>query len=263
MDRTAEQWHVVEGTDVVGSDGAKVGRVVEVQPSFIVVEKGFFFPTDHFIPTSAIANYDGDKVYLSVSKDEALSQGWDERPVDTEAYATGVGMGTTDVTMRDAGTAPEFATGVEPQTVEGGRGQMAEGDTLRVPVHEEELTATKHSVELGQVQVRKDVVAEQRTMDVPVTEERVRVERRVVEGDVPASDTAFQEGTISVPIRGEEVDLQKRTRIAEEVEIGKEQVERQQRVAGTVRREEVHVDENVSNVNAASREASQGASGQR
>ncbi|HET7094754.1 MAG TPA: DUF2382 domain-containing protein, partial [Thermomicrobiales bacterium] len=46
-----------------------------------------------------------------------------------------------------------------------------------------------------------------------------------------------------VPLRGEDVDVQKRVRVAEEVEISKEPVERTERVAGKVRREEVHVEE--------------------
>jgi len=64
------------------------------------------------------------------------------------------------------------------------------------------------------------------------------VDRPATDGDV-----AFEDATIKVPVRGEEVDLQKRVRVAEEVEIGKEAVARTERVAGTVRREEVRVDD--------------------
>ena len=35
------------GDEVYGSDGDKVGTVAEVQSGYIVVEKGFFFPTDY------------------------------------------------------------------------------------------------------------------------------------------------------------------------------------------------------------------------
>jgi uncharacterized protein (TIGR02271 family) len=51
---------------------------------------------------------------------------------------------------------------------------------------------------------------------------------------------------IEVPIMGEEVELHKRVRVAEEVEIGKEAVQRTERVAGTVRREEVRVTETAA-----------------
>ena len=58
-----------------------------------------------------------------------------------------------------------------------------------------------------------------------------------------ADANAFTEGTIEVPVRGEEVDVQKRVRVAEEVEIGKEAVQRTETVSGTVRREEVRVED--------------------
>jgi len=255
MDRNVQQWQIPEGTDVIGADGDKVGKVVAAEANYIVVEKGFFFPTDYYIPISAINSYDGDKAYLSVTKDEALNQGWDQNlsTYDTTGtYATDrvadgdrlagvtptgladeVDMGATDATLRDrdvyAGTTA--ATG------------MREGETIRVPVHEEELSATKRAVERGSVRIEKDVVAEERTMDVPVTEERVVVNRRAVDRDAPVDATAYTEDAIEIPLMSEEVDVQKRDRVVEEIEIGKEAVQRTERVAGTVRREEVRVDE--------------------
>src|ERR671913_294940 len=96
------------GDDVYGSDGDKVGTVAEVQSSYIVVEKGFFFPTDYYIPTSAVANFDGDKVYLSVTKDEALNQEWDQLLVDTPGSdmtatsgGTSIGRPTTPTSEGD------------------------------------------------------------------------------------------------------------------------------------------------------------------
>jgi uncharacterized protein (TIGR02271 family) len=218
MEIEGRQFAITEGTDVYGSDGDKVGSVVAVQPNYIVVEKGFFFPTDYYIPTSAIASYDDGKVYLNVTKDAALNQGWDAEPT---AYAT-AGAGWTDTA------------------------RVAEDEALRVPVHEEELAATKREREIGEVRIEKDVIAEERTLEVPITEERVRVERRVVDRAADASDaTAFEEGVIEVPIRGEEVDVQKQVRVAEEIEIGKEAVQRTEQVTGTVRREQVRIDEDV------------------
>jgi uncharacterized protein (TIGR02271 family) len=115
-----------------------------------------------------------------------------------------------------------------------------------VPVREESLSATKTARELGEVRIEKDVVAEERTLSVPVTEERVRVERRVGRPAGGAADAgAFQDETIEVPVYGEDVQLQKSVRVAEEVEIGKEAVQREQQVTGTVRREEVRVTDTV------------------
>ena len=142
----------------------------------------------------------------------------------------------TDVDARDAGTTGDQDAATQRTT-------ELEGDTLRVPVHEEELSAVKREREAGRVRIGKDVVEEERQLEVPVTEERVRVERRVVDRDAAPADAAFEEGTIEVPLRAEEVELQKRTRVAEEIEIGKEAVQRTEQVAGTVRREEVRIED--------------------
>jgi len=217
MDPITQKWNIREGAEVYGADGDKVGKVIGATSRYILVEKGFFFPSDYYIPASAIASVDADKIYLSVTKDEALNQGWDAEPLDySGAYAAG------------ASTADRI-TGTE--------------DSLRVPVHEEELTATTRPVDRGDVQVSKDVVTEEQTLNVPVTEERVRVDRRTVDREATPEDLAFDQGTITVPVLGEEVDVQKRTRVIEEVEISKEPVQKTKQVGGTVRKEQVRVED--------------------
>src|SRR5215213_2226577 len=215
------------GAEVYGADGDKVGTVAAVYPGYIVVEKGLFFPTDYYIPMSAVASYDNDQVYLNLAKDAALNSGWDAQPADLEtaSYDTSMTTGTFADTDRIAAT------------------RVAEEEELRIPVMEEELTATVRPQEAGAVRIAKDVVAEERTLEVPVTEERVRVERRVVDRPATGMDaTAFEETVIDVPLRSETVDVQKQARVAEEVIVGKEAVQRTERVRDTVRKEEVFVD---------------------
>jgi uncharacterized protein (TIGR02271 family) len=227
------------GDDVYGSDGDKVGTVAEVQSGYIVVEKGFFFPTDYYIPSSSIASASGGQVYLSTTKDAALNSGWDTVP---EVVPTG---------MTDSGT---VLTDGDLSTTERGRGraevgayEVAAEDELRIPVMEEELTATVRQQEAGAVRIEKDVVTEEQTLEVPVTEERIRVERRVVDRPATAADAgAFEETVIDVPLRSETVDVQKQARVTGEVVVGKEAVQRTERVSDTVRREEVYVDEDAT-----------------
>jgi uncharacterized protein (TIGR02271 family) len=262
MDRVTDmQYQINEGADVRSADDEKLGKVVGMQQGYLVVEKGFFFPTDYYVPTSAVANYDGDTVYLNVSKDEALNSGWNLNPGaelstgtvaagtydtsvnDTLATDTTVNAGYADTTVGTGYTDDLTTQPFEHASHEERGAHVHADDRLVVPVHEEELTATKRAVERGQVRVEKDVIAEERTLEVPVTEERVTVSRRVVDRPVSGDETTFEEAVIDVPLHGEEVELQKRTRVAEEIEIGKEAVQHTERVAGTVRREEVRVDD--------------------
>ena len=278
MERIDTTFVILEGAEVYGSDGEKVGSVIAVQPSYIIVEKGFFFPTDYAIPFSAVANYEDGKVHLNLTKDAALDQGWSAQPSDFDDYDTPggafAGLDSRPAVVTMGATDPDLATAAGTATGRDDRvgeqpfehdshpdvvSHVHDDDRIRVPVHEEELTATTRERELGEVRVEKDVVAEERTLEVPVTEERVRVERRVVDRPADAADAAaFEEGTIEVPIRGEEVEVQKRVRVAEEVEIGKEAVQRTEQVGGTVRREEVRVSEDVAGHGAAGAGAAEG-----
>jgi uncharacterized protein (TIGR02271 family) len=223
---------ITVGDEVYGSDGDKVGTVAEVQSGYIVVEKGFFFPTDYYIPMSAVSSAGNGQVTLNVAKDAALNSGWDTVP-ETDTMRTDVDFRSTD---RDSSGQVEMA-GYE----------VAAEDELRIPVMEEELTATVRQQEAGAVRIEKDVVTEEQTLEVPVTEERIRVERRVVDRAATGADAgAFEETVIEVPLRSETVDVQKQARVAEEVVVSKEAVERTEQVSGTVRREEVYVDEDAT-----------------
>jgi uncharacterized protein (TIGR02271 family) len=235
MESTDQQYAYHEGMTVYGADGEKVGKVVAVDPAYVVVEKGFFFPTDYYVPTSAIASATEDELYLTVSKDEALNQAWDQPPPATEGFAAAGYPADATTVAREAGAA---ATGYDRTTAD-----VEDRDRIRVPVHEEELRAVTRERERGAVRVEKDVVAEERALDVPVTEERVRVRQVAADRDATADPTAFEEGVIEVPVRGEEVELEKRARVAGEVEVEKERVGRTERVAGTVRKERVRVDD--------------------
>ena len=116
-----------------------------------------------------------------------------------------------------------------------------DADQIRVPVVEEELTARTRGVERGQVHVETRVTETEQTLEVPVTEERVRVERVRVNRDATAEDMSTDGATIDVPVYGEEVEMDKRARVVEEVEISKEAVGETREVSGTVRREDVEV----------------------
>jgi uncharacterized protein (TIGR02271 family) len=235
MSWTTETGQDLTGAEVYGADGDKVGTISAVYPGYIVVEKGLFFPTDYYIPLNAVARYDTDRVYLDVSKDAALGRGWDTRPVDLETATVGTTTATTDT-----------FTGSERFAAE-----RIEDDEIRIPVMEEELTAAVRPQEAGAVRIEKRVVAEDRVLEVPVTEERLRVERRVVDRPADTADIgAFEETVIDVPLRSETVDVQKQARVAEEVVVGKEAVQRTERVSDTVRREEVYVDEDATLIDA-------------
>ena len=248
------------GMDVFGSDGEKVGSVAGVESDYMVVSKGFFFPTDYSIPTSAINSADADGVYLNVTKDEALNQGWEAAPDTTttsgDESIVDAGLHVDNpVPATSAASNPDLTTTAQGEyiaddIVTEGTDYQDDGDddAIRVQLAEEDLAAQTREVDRGAVHVDKVVTEREQSLDVPVTEEKVTVNRRSVDRDVEPGDTTFEEGTIEVPVRGEEVVVDKQTHVREEIEVGKEQVTETQRVTDTVRREEARIRDEQGNL---------------
>jgi uncharacterized protein (TIGR02271 family) len=127
------------------------------------------------------------------------------------------------------------------------RGRAGTEGEIRVPVAEERLNVEKRQAELGEVQLRKTVEQEQVSVPVELQREEVRVDRRDV-GDRPVrpGDQVFEEGTIRVPVRGEEAVVRKEAVVTGEVVVEKGRTTERQQVSDTIRRERVEVDENYN-----------------
>ena len=131
----------------------------------------------------------------------------------------------------------------ELATHESSGARAARDETERtLQLREEELQARKQTVETGNVRIGKDVVSEQKTLEVPVTREEVTVERHPVERRPAEGAIGEQEETIRVPVREDQVSVDKRAVVTEEIDVGKRRVQDTKQVSGTVRREEARIE---------------------
>ena len=115
-----------------------------------------------------------------------------------------------------------------------------ESEDNRIELLEEELDVDTREVQAGEVRVGKDVVVEQRSIEVPVTHEEVVIERHPIEGR-EASDLDEDE-EIRIPVMDEEVNVQKRPVVREEISVGKRRVQGTRTVSESVRREEARIE---------------------
>lgn len=115
-------------------------------------------------------------------------------------------------------------------------------ETEDIKLRAEQLQPQTRWQQGGEVDLRKDVVSEQRTIDVPVTHEEVYIERRPGSGQVSDTPITDDSETVRVPVNEQQVDVQKQTVETGEVAVGKRQVQQNQQYTDTVRREELHVD---------------------
>jgi len=114
--------------------------------------------------------------------------------------------------------------------------------TQNLELREEELRAEKQRVQAGEVRVRKEVVTEERTLEVPVTREEVVIERRPAAQGNTASGDIDQDEEIRIPLMEEEVRVEKTPVVREEVSLKKRQVQDTKTVSDTVRREEARIE---------------------
>jgi uncharacterized protein (TIGR02271 family) len=101
----------------------------------------------------------------------------------------------------------------------------------------------KERISRGEVRVRKDVISENQTIEVPVMREELVLERVQVSGETPASSANIggsQE--IRIPLSEEKVRVEKQAVVREEVNVGKREVAGVETVNADVRREELRVD---------------------
>lgn len=138
-------------------------------------------------------------------------------------------------------------------------------ENATLELKEEELYARKYPVQVGEVLIRKEVVTEVRSIEVPVTRQEIVIERKPVERrpmdtvEFAGSPDRLEEllaqrlrdlppgQAIRVPIVEDEVVVQTRPVVVEELAIGKRVVEETRRFEGEVKREvaRVHTEGNV------------------
>jgi uncharacterized protein (TIGR02271 family) len=160
-----------------------------------------------------------------------------EAPRTTEAPRIGRPPGPADVLA----SAPRRATPVlSPAPAPAPAAEVREG--TRIQLREEQLEARKQLVELGEVRVRKEVVTEYRTLEVPVQREEVVIERQAPADGAGAASELRPGEEIRIPVREEQVTVEKRPVVKEEVTVGERVVRETERVGGEVRTEELRVE---------------------
>lgn len=118
----------------------------------------------------------------------------------------------------------------------------------RIQLRGEMLRTVKERINKGEIRLRKEVITEHQTVNVPVTREEVIVEQVPASGSRPMSGNIGDQGEVSIPVTEERVHVTKEPVVTGEVRVQKRAVQGTQEVSDDVRHEEVRV-ENEGNVN--------------
>lgn len=213
----SQQAVMVSAEKNVVKDGPAFDDDREITPEFEQQVRGYYGLDGQGAASGAYGSYYGDET------DRASGE-----------HHPGIAMGDTE--------SGEFREhGVGEEGVGEREDDLADEDELRVQRTEEELRTGTREREAGALNVRKRVRTERETQAVPTRREEVSVERVPVEGE--ASEAEIGDDEISVPVVEEEVVVEKRPVVKEELRIRKDVVEDEQVVEEDVRKEEVDVDD--------------------
>jgi len=161
---------------------------------------------------------------------------------DSEYYEGECQAGRAVLTIQAAGREDEALSILH----EFGGSERSGAEARPIQAREERLDIRKKPVQTGEVRVRKEVHEEERNIDVPVQREEVVVERRPGSGR-EASGPIGDRDQIRIPVREEQLHVEKTPVVNEEVTVGKRAVHESKPVRETVRKEEVKVEEEGGN----------------
>jgi uncharacterized protein (TIGR02271 family) len=256
------------GRNAVDPEGNKIGSVGQVylndetgQPDWITVNTGLFGMKENFAPLNG-ATFSGDDLVLPYGKDvvkdspdvsDASHLDADEQESLYSYYQQYVGgnggtaanhQTTTTTTTDELSARNEVSDDVR------GVGHDTSGPNTddAMTRSEEQLRVGTENVEAGRARLRKYVVTEQQTVQVPVSREEVRLEREPItdanRGDALAGGTITEEEH-EVVLHEERPVVTTEAVPVERVWLGTETVSEQETVTGEVRKEQVELDDST------------------
>ena len=252
--RDIDSEYNLEGYNAYDSGGSKVGDIDGVildeqsmQSRYLIVDSGGWFTSRQYVvPAGEIRDIDDGnrRVYFKTITKDGLKDGrypeyndewWDDNnSADWQQHEQRLAQRYEPATTSET-AAIDYSHPMYQAPREGAN---------RLRLMEERLRIGKEREEAGPVRLGKRIVERTETVDVPVTSERVVIERRPVTDATPVDgDIAIGEGeTIEVPVTQERVVVGKQAVVAEEVIARTEAVERTEQVRENLRREELIAD---------------------
>jgi len=245
------------GRNAVDPQGNKIGSVGQVylndqtgQPDWITVNTGLFGMKENFAPLTG-SSFNGEDLVLPFDKTVVKDSPdiADASHLDADEQQSLYGY-----YQRYLGTGAAGTSGYEQGTNGGDAGyQRGAGYDTSGPNTDQAMTRSEEhlrvgteQVEAGRARLRKYVVTEQQSVQVPVSREEVRVEREPItdanRGDA-LSGGQITEEEHEVVLHAERPVVETEAVPVERVRLGTETVTEQQTVTGDVRKEQIEVDD--------------------
>jgi uncharacterized protein (TIGR02271 family) len=214
-ERKASSLSSIDGNNVIKKearriDASDLGELQEIGQNYVLTQRGTIDKEKDYIPKYLVHGYDGETLWFD-SEGVNFSEFKRDSAPQYDEYSS---------RYKSAACPPDIET--------------------RIPVLAEKLDVSKR-VETSEVTIAKEPVTETKTVEVPVTHEEVRVERRpATSSTLPETEIPVESRSeVKVPVTSEKVEVTKRPYVKEEVVVTKEPVTETRTVTDTVRSERV------------------------
>lgn len=238
----ASQLRSLPGKTLLGAGDDKLGKVAGVYesvdgsgPTFVTVTTGLFGGHASFVPVTD-AQLRGDDLVVPYDKEQVknaprIADDAELSPEEEDRLYQHYGVGAS-------------STGAQTSH---GAGQDVSGPNTddAMTRSEERLQVGTQKVETGRARLRKYVVTENETVQVPVTKEKVTVEREpITEQNIGAATDgpAISEEEHEIVLTEERPVVAKEAVPVERVRLGKEAVQEQATVSEEVRKEQIETE---------------------
>lgn len=250
------------GATVFDNSGDKIGKIGAIfldddsgQPSFATVSTGLFGMSESFVPLQG-AGVTDDGVQVTYTKDQVkdaprIDAGGHLSPEEEDRLFEHYGLAgrSSRVDHTDTDTQSDRVGGDEAAVADRGRSDRGRDDraetTETVTAHEERLNVDTRTEETGRVRLRKYVTTETENVEVPVSKEKLVVEREDAGGVVRKGgldEVSSGEHEEEIVLREERPVVEKETVEREKLRVGKETITDTETVSEEVRTEHVDVE---------------------
>jgi uncharacterized protein (TIGR02271 family) len=225
-----------EGMFVTSVAGQRLGKVIRCDADTFIIEKGVFFPKDFELRYDHITDVTDSNVTYLLSDEYALQTPASKATGAATAAAAGAaglagsagervkaavrGAKEELTEKRDARSEAKAEAKVERLERREAKAAMSAENEIHIPLMKEEMDVEKIQRESGHVKIHKAVKTEERRVSVPLRREEVIIEHVSAasrEGSAFATDGAFSEQTVDIPLHEEELRVGKHAVVREEV----------------------------------------------
>jgi uncharacterized protein (TIGR02271 family) len=177
-------WKDVLKKEARGKNDEDLGEVQEIINNYILVQRGIINKEKYYIPQSQVESYDGHILRFQITEDDLNKYAGNEDPPSIkEQYISTTAIDSSGGSAGGVKVEEKEETGIPLKS-----GNQDEGNR-------------------NEDSIAKQLVTENKTVQIPVTHEEVTIETRPPSGDTQAQEPVSSKENITIPVKKEQVEI--------------------------------------------------------